>query len=125
MKFIVRNLGAILAAGLLAAPLAAKTEMTALRVLVQNEAGKPVPQASVIVRRLKGKKNNKVAETFQLRTSQQGVAPLPPLPRGFVLIQVIAEEHQTFGDRFELTEPEQSISITLKPPQKQHSVHEK
>jgi hypothetical protein len=42
-----------------------------------------------------------------------------------VLIQVIAEEHQTFGDRFELTEPEQSISITLKPPQKQHSVHEK
>jgi hypothetical protein len=38
---------------------------------------------------------------------------------------VIADDYQTFGDEYELTEPEQTITITLKPPQKQYSVHEK
>jgi hypothetical protein len=103
----------------------AKDEWTTLNVVVQNEQGKPVPQAGLIVRVLKGKKHNKVDQSLQLRTSQQGAAPIPPLKRGFILIQVIAEGYQTFGDRYELTEPEQNITITLKPPQKQYSVHEK
>jgi hypothetical protein len=103
----------------------AKDDWTTLNIVVANEEGDPVPRASLIVRTLKGKKKNKVDKSLQLRTSQQGTAPIPPLKRGFVLIQVIAEDYQTFGDRFELTEPEQTISITLKPPQKQYSVHQK
>jgi hypothetical protein len=111
---------------LLLAPLAyAKDDLTALRVVVQDEDGKPVPRASLVVRTLKGKKQNKVGQSLELRTSQEGTAPIPPLKRGFILIQVIAEDFQTFGDRYELTEPEQTITITLKPPQKQYSVHKK
>jgi hypothetical protein len=111
---------------LVASPLAqAKDEWTTLNIVVNNEDGDPVGRASLIVRTLKGKKKNKVDKSMQLRTSQQGTAPIPPLKRGFVLIQVIAEDYQTFGDRFELTEPEQTINITLKPPQKQYSVHQK
>lgn len=103
----------------------AKTEWTTVRVVVQDDEGEPVPRASLIVRTLKGKKLKKVGDSLQLRASQQGVAPIPPLKRGHILIQVIAEGYQTFGDRFELTEPEQTITITLKPPQEQYSVHEK
>jgi hypothetical protein len=111
---------------LVVSPLAqAKDEWTTLNIVVNNEDGDPVGRASLIVRTLKGKKKNKVDKSMQLRTSQQGTAPIPPLKRGFVLIQVIAEDYQTFGDRFELTEPEQTINITLKPPQKQYSVHQK
>jgi hypothetical protein len=111
---------------LVVSPLAqAKDEWTTLNIVVNNEDGDPVGRASLIVRTLKGKKKNKVDKSLQLRTSQQGTAPIPPLKRGFVLIQVIAEDYQTFGDRFELTEPEQTINITLKPPQKQYSVHQK
>jgi hypothetical protein len=47
------------------------------------------------------------------------------MKRGAILIQVIAEDFQTFGDQYELTEPEQTITITLKPPQKQYSVTKK
>jgi hypothetical protein len=101
----------------------AKQETTTLRIVVQNEQGEPVPRASLIVRQLKGKKHNKVSGSMELRASQEGVAPLPPMKRGFILIQVIAEDYQTFGDQYELTEPEQTITITLKPPQKQYSVH--
>ncbi len=125
MKFLGILLGAVLCLPTLVSLAQAKEEMTTLRIVVQNEEGKPVPRASLVVRRLKGKKHNKVGESLQLRASQEGVAPFPPLKRGFILVQVIAEDYQTFGDKYELTDPEQTITITLKPPQKQFSVHPK
>jgi hypothetical protein len=108
-----------------AALLAGAKETTTLRVLVQNEEGSPVARASLIVKTLKGKKLDKVDETFQLRTSQQGSVPLPPLKQGFALIQVIAEGYQTYGERIELSQPEQTVVVILKPPQDQFSVHKK
>lgn len=108
----------------LASPAAyAAKEMTTLRVVVRNQDGEPVPRASVVVRRLKGKKLKKIGESLQLRTSQEGTAPLPPIEQGFVLIQVIADGYQTYAGRLELKEPEQTETVTLSPPQKQHSVH--
>lgn len=95
--------------------------MTRLQVLVQNEKGDPVPRASVIVRTVKGKKN-KVTDTLQLKTSQQGTAPLPPIRQGRVLLQIHARGYQTFGETIELTEPEQTINVTLKLPQDQATV---
>jgi hypothetical protein len=125
----MRSLGflfSLVALVLLASPTAqAKDEWTSVNIVVQGQDDKPVPRASLIVRTLKGKDLKKIDQSLQLRTSQQGTAPIPPLKRGFILVQVIAEGYQTFGDRFELTEPEQTITITLKPPQKQYSVHEK
>ena len=106
------------------APLSfAAKEMTALRIVVHDPDGEPVPRASVVVRRLKGKDLKKVGESLQLRTSQEGTAPLPPIEQGFVLIQVIADGYQTYAGRLELKEPEQTETVTLSPPQKQHSVH--
>lgn len=102
---------------------AAKKEKTSLRVLVLDEKGEPVPRASVIIRTLKGKKHNKVRHSYQLRTSQEGTAPLPPVEQGYVMIQVIAKGYQTYGEKVELREQEQIVRITLKLPQKQYSVH--
>jgi hypothetical protein len=125
MKSLGILLGVILLLAAVSPVAQAKDETTTLRIVVQDEQGEPVPRASLIIRELKGKKNDKVGKSMQLRTSQQGVAPLPPMKRGFILIQVIAEDHQTFGNRYELTEPEQTITVTLKPPQNQYSVHQK
>ena len=120
MKYFV----APLLAGLLLVPalVHAKKEATQVEVSVQNESGEPIAQASVIVRTLKGKKKKKIGETFQLRTSQQGTAPLPPIFESAVLVQVIATGYQTFGDRFDLVPPQQTLTVTLKPPQEQYSV---
>jgi hypothetical protein len=108
----------------LAAPVAyAAKEMTTLRIVVHDQDGEPVPRASVVVRRLKGKNLKKIGESLQLRTSQEGTAPLPPIEQGFVLIQVITEGYQTYAGRVELNETEQTETVTLSPPQKQHSVH--
>ncbi len=105
------------------ADLLAKKERTSLRVIVQDGQGNPVPRASVLVRELKGKKFDKIGHTLELRTSQQGTAPLPPMKQGRVLIQVIAKGFQTYGDTVELTELDQTVTITLNPPSEQHSVH--
>ena len=123
-RFTMRLLPLLLLCALVyTAPLSAANSMTRLNVLVQDQEGKPVPRASVAVRTLKGKNLKKIGETLQLKTSQQGTAPLPPIRQGFVLIQVIADGYQTYGDRVELREEEQTVTITLKPPQQQMSVH--
>jgi hypothetical protein len=123
-KTMTRRFAGMILACAIASPAAhAAKEMTTLRVVVNDRSGEPVPRASVIVRRLKGKDLKKIAESLQLRTSQEGTAPLPPIEQGFVLIQVIAEGFQTYAGRVELKQPEQTETITLSPPQKQHSVH--
>jgi len=100
----------------------AEKPSTRLQIIVKDASGDPVPRASVIVRTVKGKKKNKVTDTLQLKTSEQGTAPVPPLPQGYILLQVHAAGFQTFGETIALTEAEQTIEVTLKPPQEQVSI---
>ena len=106
--------------------LAAAREWTALRIVVQDGQGRPVPRASVIVRPLKGKKlKAKKGLALELKTSNEGSTPVPPLPRGQVLVQVISKGFRTHGEQIALTEPEQTETIVLEPPSNQVSVHKK
>ena len=123
MKAIVTVLLPLLLLILYPAPGQAKKERTSLRVIVRDVEGAPVARASVLVRTLKGKKLRKIGRSFELRTSQEGTAPLPPIKQGPVLIQVIAKGYRTYGERLELSEIDQTYTVTLELPQQQHSVH--
>ncbi len=115
-------------AGALPGPstLSAAREWTTLRILVHDRQGRPVPRASVIVRPLKGKKfRPRKGQALELKTSNEGSTPVPPLPRGHVLIQVISQGYRTHGEQVALTEPEQTETIVLEPPSNQVSVHKK
>lgn len=104
--------------------LLAAREWTTLRILVEDEQGRPVPRASVIIRQLKGKKlKTKKKLALELKTSEEGSTPVPPLPRGQVLIQVISKGYRTHGERIALTETEQTERIVLQKPSDQVSVH--
>lgn len=113
---------------LAARPALAAQPMTSLRVVVLDEASEPVARASIVVTALKERKGKqpklKKDTALQLKTSQSGTAPIPPLPRGPVLVQVIAKGYQTVAEKVLLTEDEQTVTVTLKPPQSQFSVHE-
>lgn len=100
-------------------------EWTTLRVIVQDDKGQPIPRAAVIIRQLKGKKLKNIGATYELKTSLEGSAPVPPLPRGHILVQVISSGFQTHGSQVQLTELEQTVTIKLEQPQTQHSVHTK
>jgi len=107
------------------APSALAKEWTTLRVLVEDTKGQPIERASVILRRLKdNKKKVKVTgESLQLKTSQAGTAPLPPLVQGRYMLQVISSGFQTYGGEVLLNQDEQTVTITLQPPSDQFSVH--
>ena len=98
----------------------AKAKLTKITVRVVNEKGEPVDRAAVIVKPMKGKR---VRGSYELKTSQQGTAPLPALRPGRFLVQVIAKGYQTHGERYTITDPEKTIEIKLNPPTEQFSVH--
>jgi hypothetical protein len=117
---------ALLAASLsLGALPALAADQTLLHIHVTNKEGKPVGNASVIVRfvpdRLIKIKRSKIS--WELRTSQEGMAKIPEIPQGKVQVQVIAKNYQTFGDTFEVKEDEKTLEIVLNPPQGQYSAH--
>ena len=102
--------------------------MTKLTVSVKNDSGKPVDRAGVIVRFVQGrnyiKLGKKIRTTYELRTNQEGEAGIPEIPQGTIRVQIIAKGYQTFGQDFEVTEPEKTIEIKLNPPQAQYSAHQ-
>jgi len=107
---------------------ASADDITKLRIVVMTRSGRPIDRADVIVRfggRSIVKLGKMVRTTWEMRSSQEGVAEIPDMPRGQVRIQVIAKGYQTFGDTFDVNEDERTIEIKLNPPQKQYSSHDK
>jgi len=117
--------GLILLLALLLPLLGADT--TTLTIEVKNKAGKPVEHASVIVKFVKGhsvaKLGRKIRTEWELQTNQEGIAKIPPIPQGTILIQVNAKNYQTFGEDIDVDQDEKTIEITLNPPQPQYSAH--
>ena len=101
--------------------------MTDLQILVLTPGGRPLNRASVIVRFVKGrapaKLYKKEYKQWEMKTNQEGIAKIPPIPQGTILVQVIASNYQTSGDFFQVDEAEKTITIQLKDPQKQYSAH--
>lgn len=103
-------------------------DMTKIKVEVLTLGGKPVDRASVVVDFVEGraitKLGKKIITHWEVRSNQEGIAKVPALPQGKVRIQVIARGYQTFGQTYEVNEPEKSITIKLNPPQPQHTEHQ-
>jgi hypothetical protein len=104
-------------------------DLTRLQIHVTNERGKPVDRASVIVKFVNGRPLKtlglkKARLSWELKSSQEGMAKIPGIPKGKILIQIIAKNYQTFGDTFDIDEDERLVEIVLKDPQSQYSVHQ-
>ena len=104
-------------------------DLTRLQIHVTNERGKPVDRASVIVKFVSGRSVKalglkKIRTSWELKSSQEGMAKIPPIPKGKILIQISAKNYQTFGNTYDIDEDERLVEIVLKTPQSQYSVHE-
>jgi hypothetical protein len=125
---MLRRIALFLALAAFSLPLLADPPMTRLRIEVRSPGDKPVDRASVVVRFVEGrsiiKLGKKIKTNWELRTSQDGIAKIPPIPQGKILVQVIAKGYQTYGQTYEVNEEEKTIEIKLNPPQPQHSEHQ-
>ena len=90
-------------------------------IVTGGEKDSPVANASVYVRFSEEsgliRKKEKLAE-MNLKTNQEGSVKVPPVPRGKVLIQVIAPGWKTYGQWYTLDKDEDMIKIKLERPPK-------
>ncbi|HEV2201470.1 MAG TPA: hypothetical protein VGR73_16750 [Bryobacteraceae bacterium] len=120
----------LLLAGLFALPIFAPllaADLTKIKVVVTNEAGKPVDRADVVVKFVEGrsivKLGKKIRTSWEMHTSQEGAVDIPEIPKGKILVQIIAKNYQTFGQTYDVGEDERTIEIKLNPPQSQYTAH--
>ena len=104
-------------------------DFTKLEIHVTSLTGRPIDNASVIVKFAadlpKAVPSKKMRKEWDVKTNQEGVIKLPTIPKGYILIQVRADNYQTFGKTFEINEDEKVVEIKLNPPQPQYSAHDK
>jgi len=101
--------------------------MTKINVQVTTLGGKPVEHADVVVKFVKGHSlillGKAIRTSWEMRTNQEGIAKVPEIPQGTILIQVIASGYQTFGQTFDVYDLEKTIPVKLNSPQEQYSAH--
>jgi len=73
-------------------PATADDDLTRLQIHVTNARGKPVDRASVIVKFVNGRSVKalglkKARLSWELKSSQEGMAKIPGIPKGKILIQ--------------------------------------
>jgi len=91
---------------------------TKLRIEVKaGDKDEPVDNAAVYVkftRERSLRKDEKIE--MNTKTNRSGVAIVGDVPRGKVLVQVIAQGWKTFGQWYDLEKAEQTINIKLQRP---------
>ena len=109
----------------LLAPLAAAGDkpQSHLKFLVLKEHnGKPVRNASVVLH-LVNKKGKQAKGGYQLKTDADGKASFDGAPYGKLRVQVLTPGFQTFGEDYDIYQPEHEIVIKLKKPQEQLTIY--
>jgi hypothetical protein len=97
-----------------------KDATTRLRIEVTaGDRNEPVENASVYVRYVEERalrKDKKVE--MNVKTNREGVARVPDVPRGKILIQVIAQGWKTYGKWYDAKDDEMTVKIRLERPTK-------
>ena len=88
-------------------------------VVTGGEDKHPIDSASVYVRYVQERKLYKDKKIeMNLKTNMAGVVHVPEIPNGKIMIQIIAEGWKTYGEYFDVNQPEQTINIALARPPK-------
>jgi ABC-type antimicrobial peptide transport system permease subunit len=98
-------------------PKSTNSTITKIRIMVTGD-DKPVGNASVYVRYNEPGgflHHDKLAE-MSFKTNMGGSVKVPEVPRGKVLIQVIAKGWRTFGKWYDIDTDGQTVEIKLEPP---------
>ena len=124
-----RLLWAILALGLLPVLLLAADNKkeppkdSSIRFIVLKDFnGKPVRNAAVVLHPVGGD-GKQSRGGFELKTDGEGRTETDGIPYGKLRIQVIAPGFQTFGEDFDINQPQHEITIRLKHPGEQYSIY--
>jgi Carboxypeptidase regulatory-like domain len=128
MRSTVRLIAISLLVFTLAAAAAAKEKKyeplaTINFVVVRDENGKPIRNAAVVMHPVDGH-DKQERGGFELKTDPDGKASYDGVPYGKLRIQVLAPGFQTYGDDYDVSEPNLDITVKMKRPAGQYSIYE-
>jgi hypothetical protein len=83
-----------------------------------GDANIPVENASVYLKTVEERRIKDKKTEVSVKTNQQGIAHIPDVSLGRVLIQVVADGWKTYGHWYDITDPKQTITIHLERPPK-------
>lgn len=92
-------------------------------VVVRDASGKPVKNAQVVLHPV-NRKGKATRGELDLKTNEEGRASIDGIPYGSIEVQVLAPGLQTFGQDYEVKQPEVEITVRLKRPGEQYSTYE-
>jgi hypothetical protein len=127
MRAMIRRIAILLALVLSVGYLAAQDDegpIASLRFLVVKDAnGKPVRNAAVVLHPV-NRKGKQERGGLELKTDPEGRTGFEGVPYGLLRVQVLAQGFQTFGEDYDINQPDMEIKIKLKRPAKQYSIYE-
>jgi len=91
-------------------------------VIVRDSNGKPIKNAAVVLHPVR-KNGKQEMGGMELKTGDDGRAGIDGIPYGPLRVQVLAPGLQTFGEDYNIRQPETEITIRLKRPAKQYSIY--
>lgn len=91
-------------------------------VVVKEHGGAPVKNAEVVLHML-DKDGNEKQDGLELKTHEDGKAWTDGVPYGKVRIQVIARGFRTWGNDFDVKEPNMAVTVKLQKPKPQFSIY--
>lgn len=91
-------------------------------VVVRDTNGKPVKNAAVVLHPVK-KSGKQSMGGLELKTDEEGKTWIDGIPYGVLRVQVLAPGFQTFGEDYEIKQPETLITVRMKRPTGQYSVY--
>jgi len=83
-----------------------------------GDSNKPIENASVYVKVIEEHRIKDKKIEINVKTNQEGIAHVPDVPLGRVLIQVVADGWKSYGQWHDITDPKQTIAIHLDRPPK-------
>ena len=83
-----------------------------------GDANIAVENASVYLKTVEEHRIKDKKTEISVKTNQEGIAHLPDVPLGRVLIQVVADGWKPYGHWYDITDPKQTIAIHLERPPK-------
>jgi hypothetical protein len=92
-------------------------------VVIRDENSKPIRNAAVVMHPVddNGKQER---GGIELKTDPDGKANYDGVPYGKLRIQVLAHGFQTYGDDYDISQPNMDITIKMKRPARQYSIYE-
>jgi Carboxypeptidase regulatory-like domain len=91
-------------------------------VVLRDYNGKPIRNASVVLHPVDNH-GKQARGGYELKTDSDGKASFDGVPYGKLRIQVLAPGFQTYGDDYDINQPDMKITVKLKRPTGQYSIY--